>query len=88
MRLINGRALEVLPRLADESYDMVVVDAIKAEYTDYLVEALRLLRCGGIVAFDGALRGGKVVDPKPATPSRWRCASWRGSCATTSSSCR
>ncbi len=68
VRLINGRALEVLPRLADESYDMVVVDAIKAEYTDYLVEALRLLRCGGIVAFDGALRGGKVVDPTARDP--------------------
>jgi predicted O-methyltransferase YrrM len=68
VRLINGRALEVLPRLADESYDMVVVDAVKAEYADYLVEALRLLRCGGVVAFDNALRGGKVVDPTARDP--------------------
>ncbi len=63
VRLINGRALEVLPRLADGSYDMVVVDAVKAEYAEYLTEALRLLRHGGVVAFDNALRDGKVVDP-------------------------
>lgn len=68
IRLINGRALEVLPRLADESYDMVVIDAVKAEYADYLVESLRLLRCGGVVAFDNALRGGKVVDPTARDP--------------------
>ena len=53
----------MLPRLADGSYDMVVVDAVKAEYAEYLVEALRLLRHGGVVAFDNALRDGKVVDP-------------------------
>jgi predicted O-methyltransferase YrrM len=63
VRLINGRALEVLPRLADGSYDMVVVDAAKPEYADYLSEALRLLRVGGVVAFDDALCGGRVVDP-------------------------
>jgi predicted O-methyltransferase YrrM len=68
VRLINGRALEVLPRLADESYDMVVVDAVKAEYADYLQEALRLLRFGGVVAFDNALRGGRVVDPTARDP--------------------
>ena len=68
VRLINGRALEVLPRLADGSYDMVVVDAVKAEYAEYLTEALRLLRHGGVVAFDNALRDGKVVDPTARDP--------------------
>ena len=68
VRLINGRALEVLPRLADGSYDMVVVDAAKAEYGDYLAEALRLLRPGGAVAFDSALRGGRVADATAQDP--------------------
>lgn len=54
-RLITGRALEVLPRLADSAYDMVFCDADKREYPDYLAAALRLLRPGGIVAFDKAL---------------------------------
>ena len=67
-RLISGRALEVLPRLADGAYDMVFCDADMQEYPEYLSAALRLLRPGGIVAFDGALRAQRVTDliPDPA----------------------
>ena len=54
-RLITGRALEVLPRLADGAYDLVFCDADKREYPEYLTAALRLLRPGGVVAFDNAL---------------------------------
>ncbi len=54
-RLISGRALEVLPRLADGAYDLVFCDADKREYPEYLSAALRLLRPGGIIAFDNAL---------------------------------
>ena len=62
-RLISGKALDVLPRLTDGAYDLVFCDADKQEYLDYLVEALRLLRPGGVVAFDNALAGGRVADP-------------------------
>jgi predicted O-methyltransferase YrrM len=62
-RLITGRALDVLPRLTDGGYDLVFCDANKAEYADYLREALRLLRRGGVVAFDNALWHGRVPDP-------------------------
>ncbi len=62
-RLINGAATDVLPRLTDGAYDLVFVDADKTGYVDYLHQALRLLRPGGIVAFDNALRGDKVADP-------------------------
>jgi predicted O-methyltransferase YrrM len=51
-RLILGRALDVLPRLSDGAYDLVFCDATGREYPDYLEAALRLLRVGGIVAFD------------------------------------
>jgi predicted O-methyltransferase YrrM len=61
-RLISGRALDVLPRLTDAAYDLVFCDADKAENADYLVEALRLLRPGGIVAFDNALARNRVGD--------------------------
>jgi predicted O-methyltransferase YrrM len=54
-RLIGGLALEVLPRLADAAYDLVFCDADPQEGPDYLEAALRLLRPGGIVAFDDAL---------------------------------
>jgi predicted O-methyltransferase YrrM len=55
-RLITGRALEVLPRLADGAYDLVFCDADSREYPEYLSAARRLLRAGGIVAFDNALQ--------------------------------
>jgi predicted O-methyltransferase YrrM len=61
-RLITGRALDVLPRLTDGGYDLVFCDAAKGEYSDYLGEALRLLRPGGVVAFDNALWHGRVPD--------------------------
>lgn len=54
-RLINGHALDVLPRLADGGYDLVFVDAVPMEYPRYLEAAIRLLRPGGVVALCGVL---------------------------------
>lgn len=62
-RLIMGGALDVLPKLADESYDLVFVDALKVEYPAYHEQGVRLLRRGGVIAFDNALWGGRVADP-------------------------
>ena len=56
-RLILGRALDVLPRLSDGAYDVVFCDADPRDYPDYLSAALRLLRTGGVVAFNNALAG-------------------------------
>jgi predicted O-methyltransferase YrrM len=75
LRLINGLGLDVLPRLTDGGYDLVVVDTARsghfvggsigggADYPRYLDEAVRLLRRGGIVVLVGALGGGA---PDPA----------------------
>ena len=57
-RLILGRALDVLPRLSDDAYDLVFCDADPRDYPDYLAAALRLLRTGGIVAFNNAVAAG------------------------------
>ena len=62
-RLINGAALDVLPRLTDGHYDLVFCDGDKREYSDYLTEALRLLKPGGVVVFDNALWHDRVADP-------------------------
>lgn len=62
-RTIAGAALEVLPRLTDNHYDLVFVDGDKTEYSAYLKESLRLLRPGGVVAFDNALWHDRVADP-------------------------
>lgn len=63
VRLITGRALDVLPRLTDAAYDLVFLDGDKTEYALYLEQAVRLLRPGGIVAFDNALWHNRVADP-------------------------
>lgn len=62
-RLITGRALEVLPRLSDQAYDLVFCDANRSEDLDYLEASLRVLRPGGVVAFAGGLAGGRIADP-------------------------
>jgi predicted O-methyltransferase YrrM len=62
-RLIPGRALDVLPRLTDAAYDLVLMDADKVEYGAYLDQAIRLLRPGGVVAVDNALWHDRVADP-------------------------
>jgi predicted O-methyltransferase YrrM len=67
-RLINGPAGEVLPRLRDEAYDLVFVDADKSSYGLYYEQALRLLRSGGVVAFDNALWHDRVADPAQRDP--------------------
>jgi predicted O-methyltransferase YrrM len=67
-RLINGSAAEVLPRLREESYDIVFVDADKSAYGVYFEQALRLLRPGGVMAFDNALWHDRVADPSQRDP--------------------
>jgi predicted O-methyltransferase YrrM len=62
-RLIMGRALDVLPRLTDAGYDMVFVDAARIEYPRYYEQGVRLLRPGGVIAFDGVFSRGRVGDP-------------------------
>ena len=62
-RLINGAAGEVLPRLTDGGYDLVFVDADKTGYGEYHEQAVRLLRPGGVVAFDNVLWHDRVADP-------------------------
>ncbi|MBD0291976.1 MAG: O-methyltransferase [Jiangellaceae bacterium] len=67
-RLIPGAALDVLPRLTDGAYDLVFCDGDKVEYGEYLQQALRLLRTGGVVAFDNALWRDRVADPAQRDP--------------------
>ncbi|WBB97653.1 MULTISPECIES: O-methyltransferase [unclassified Solwaraspora] len=67
-RIITGRALDVLPRLADSVYDMIFVDGDSAEFGAIVDAALRLLRPGGILAVHGALAGGRIGDPAARDP--------------------
>ncbi len=61
-RLINGRAMDVLPRLADASYDLVFVDATPRDHVGFVTEGVRMLRPGGALILHNALLGGRVAD--------------------------
>ena len=63
MRLIGGRALDVLPRMNEGSYDIVLVDADPAGVIEYVEHGLRLVRQGGTVVVAHALWRGQVADP-------------------------
>lgn len=67
-RLIAGRALDVLPRMSDGAYDVVVVDADRSEYPAILTQAKRLLRIGGLVVFIGVAAEGMLADPARRDP--------------------
>ncbi|WP_213813835.1 class I SAM-dependent methyltransferase [Glaciihabitans sp. dw_435] len=62
-RLITGRALEVLPRMNESSYDIVFVDADAHSVIEYVEHGLRLARPGGSVLVAHALWRGRVADP-------------------------
>ena len=62
-RVITGRAVDVLPRMNDASYDLVHIDADKEGYPTYVEHAIRLLRPGGVLAMDNMLWHDKVADP-------------------------
>jgi predicted O-methyltransferase YrrM len=65
-RLIGGRAQEVLTRLADDSYDLVFIDAEPADQPQFVVEGVRLLRSGGAIVVHRAALGGRAGDASAA----------------------
>jgi len=64
IRLIAGQALNVLPKLSDGAYDIVYVDGDPLEYVEYVAQAERLLRSGGLLIVHHALWQGLVADER------------------------
>jgi predicted O-methyltransferase YrrM len=62
-RFITGRAIDVLPRMNEGDYDIVLVDADVEHVIEYVEHGLRLVRKGGLVLVPRVLSGGKVADP-------------------------
>jgi predicted O-methyltransferase YrrM len=62
-------ALETLAQLEQqgqgENFDLIFIDADKANYPAYLEHALRLLRGGGLAVFDNTLWSGRVLEANP-----------------------
>ena len=62
VQLVEGRALDVLPRL-QPGYDAIFVDADKEPLEQYYRHAMRLLKRGGLLLCDNAFFNGRVTDP-------------------------
>ncbi len=62
-------ALETLAALEGEgqagSFDLIFIDADKANYPAYYQQSLRLLRAGGLILFDNTLWSGRVLEAAP-----------------------
>ena len=67
-RFITGRAADVLPRMNEASYDIVLVDADAEGVIEYVEHGLRLVRSGGTVLVPRVLAGGAVADPVRRDP--------------------
>ncbi|SBT90405.1 Predicted O-methyltransferase YrrM [Streptomyces sp. DI166] len=66
-----GAALDLLPGLADENpapFDVVFIDADKANNPHYLEWALRLTSAGSLIVVDNVVRGGRVADADADAP--------------------
>lgn len=61
-RLITGNIIEIVGKLADSNYDLMIVRS-PMDMVDVVQESFRLLKEDGVLLIDNALDGGKVVDP-------------------------
>jgi predicted O-methyltransferase YrrM len=66
-----GKALDTLPQLATEpraSFDLIFIDADKANIPAYFEWALTLSRPGTLIIVDNIVRNGKVIDATSTDP--------------------
>jgi predicted O-methyltransferase YrrM len=66
-----GAALDTLPRLKQEGvepFDLVFIDADKANNAEYFDWALQLTRPGSVIVVDNVIRTGAVVDAASSAP--------------------
>ncbi|AWB89723.1 O-methyltransferase [Salinibacterium hongtaonis] len=62
-RLITGRSRDVLPRMNEQSYDIVLIDGDPKAVIENVEHGLRLVRPGGTVLVPHALWHDRVADP-------------------------
>jgi predicted O-methyltransferase YrrM len=66
VRVVVGAALETLPTLEGELFDLVFVDADKENYVAYLEWAVKLARPGALIVVDNVIREGRILSPESA----------------------
>ncbi len=63
IRLISGDAADIMPRMNEGTYDLIVINSTGKGILELTRSALHLARSGGIVAVIHALGGGLVAQP-------------------------
>jgi predicted O-methyltransferase YrrM len=66
-RIITGKLIEVVGKLADSSYELIIIRPA-LDLFDMVQESYRLLKPSGLLVIDQALSGGKVADPTQRDP--------------------
>lgn len=61
IEIINQPALEVLGSFPQRNLDIVFIDALKTQYTDYLEAVVPMLKRSGIVVIDNLLWSGRAA---------------------------
>jgi len=67
-RLITNVVMDVMTKLADRAYDLVVYRHNPEDLTYAITEAHRILRSGGVFVIDNFFGGSKVPDPAQRDP--------------------
>ncbi|RAU98450.1 O-methyltransferase [Mycolicibacter senuensis] len=62
-KVIVGPALETLPTLTGDPFDLVFIDADKENNVGYLDWAVRLCRPGSVIVVDNVIREGTILQP-------------------------
>ena len=65
--LLQGPALDQMKCMQSGIFDFIMIDADKINYSNYLHEALRLIKDGGVIAGDNCLAFGKLTQHVPET---------------------
>jgi len=63
VQILVGAALDTLPTLTGEPFDLVFIDADKENNVGYLNWAVRLCRPGSVIVVDNVIREGAILNP-------------------------
>ena len=74
-RLITNSVMDVMTKLTDRAYDLVVFRHNPEDLSFAIAEAHRILRSGGVFVVDNFFGGGKVSDPAQRDPMAMDCYS-------------
>ncbi|OBK89563.1 methyltransferase [Mycolicibacter heraklionensis] len=64
VQILVGAALDALPTLTGEPFDLVFIDADKENNVGYLNWAVQLCRPGSVIVVDNVIREGAILDPR------------------------